>query len=366
MNVNISKTTKGDRLRSRWIGEHAAIGVKDAHAPVVARMSESLTMAYDYLVSSGEIVAGSRISLVLAVSGGSDSHAMLHCLGRIFDREKMGIVVSHLDHGLRPDSRKEMEFVKEICDSYGVPCLCRCVSPPPKEARENVEVWARGERYKFFEQCRQETSSNLIATAHQMDDLAETALFRILSGRMSSDTRAIARLCTTRRLLRPLLDVTRKEIRDYLLSFGLAWSEDSSNLDTSRTRSRIRHQLLPALCENYNPNLKQNLAEFAQRIGSDETYLWGEAAKIESVAQIINAERLCEIPETLRWRVLKLRIQKHVGDEGAKLGYSAIKRLLERILENEAWERSFDLPHGIVAVVNRKRGVSFRARKKPA
>ena len=218
----------------------------------------------------------------VAVSGGADSVALLRLL--LEARAELGCVLSvvHFNHKLRgEDSDGDEAFVRELADKQGLPFhnAAGDAKQAAAERQVSVETAARDLRYAFFAELLK-VKVDKIATAHTMDDQAETVLMRLLRG---AGTRGLAGIYPEQRdlkIIRPLLGFRRKEIEQYLKLLEQGWREDATNTDPQHTRNRIRHELLPLLTRDYNPNITEALARTADIARDEETYWAAEAQKL--------------------------------------------------------------------------------------
>ena len=172
---------------------------------------------------------------VLAVSGGVDSVSLMHILK---DRPGLELVVAHFDHGIRPDSGADREFVRSLAAGYGLPFFYEEGKLGPGAG----EAEAREARYAFLERVRRGQGARAIVTAHHRDDVLETAIINLLRG---SGRKGLTSLAPREGLERPLLDVPKKEVIAYAKAHGLKWHEDSTNEDTEYLRNYVRHRLMP-------------------------------------------------------------------------------------------------------------------------
>ena len=199
--------------------------------------------------------------VVVAVSGGADSVGLLCLLRALGDEFELRLSVAHLDHGVRGEtSRADAEFVAELAHSLGLPFDLGTWTPARPA---HFEADARKARYDWLVEVAKRREASCVAVGHTRDDQAETILHRILRGtgpRGLSGMRRRRPLIKGVTLIRPLLDVGRAEVRDYLGSIGQSFREDASNNDLARTRNRIRHDLLPKLAAEYNPRAAEALA----------------------------------------------------------------------------------------------------------
>jgi tRNA(Ile)-lysidine synthase len=240
-----------------------------------------------FLASQGWDGCGS--TWLLAVSGGADSVAMLHWARRAAPRVGSVLAVAHVNHRLRPGSDADRDFVLDLCKRLGIPCFSRDLDPASRPARESVEMWARRERYAFFETAVEAANGTgprpaWILTAHQRDDLVETVLQRLGRGTGPRGLRGIP--FRRGRIVRPFLSRSRAEILAVLGLLGVAWREDESNADTAIDRNWYRHRYLPAL-RRAEPGLDARLFSLAievQAIGKGIDALEAEEALLQSDA----------------------------------------------------------------------------------
>ena len=212
-------------------------------------------------------------TLILGVSGGADSVALLDLLASL-DVLKLHLVVAHLNHCLRGyESDGDEQFTASLARSYGLEFkTCRVdIKALMAETGSSLEETARNARYNFFEKLRLEYNAAAIATAHHSDDQAETFLLRLLRGAGSSGLGCIP-FKDNRSVIRPLLDISRHEIIEYLHKRKLRWREDSTNSDTELLRNKIRHELLPLL-ETYNRSIRKQLNITAAQMRQNEEML---------------------------------------------------------------------------------------------
>jgi tRNA(Ile)-lysidine synthase len=215
--------------------------------------------------------------LAVAVSGGADSVALLRAL--VLAAREIGLVLSvaQVHHGIRgAEADADAEFVAGLAGQYGLAFHRRDVDTPAaaKTNRETMEEAARNLRYAWFRELLASGEADAVATAHTLDDQAETVLHKLLRGAWTEGLGGIhPRIAEPRgAILRPFLNVRRAEIEAWLRSLGQNWREDATNADTAFTRNRLRHELLPALA-GYNPQIHSQLANLAT-IARDEDAYW--------------------------------------------------------------------------------------------
>ncbi|MGD0894064.1 MAG: tRNA lysidine(34) synthetase TilS [Terracidiphilus sp.] len=222
--------------------------------------------------------------LAVGVSGGADSVALLRALAE--RRGELGLVlhVAHLHHGLRgEEADADLDFAQELTAELGLPFHHAQVNTnaEAEKSDESIEEAARRLRYGWFRQLMAAGEIDAVATAHTLDDQAETVLAKFLRGAWTEGFSAIHPVVEfpEGRILRPLLATTRAEVEAYLNAVGQSWREDSSNRHLTYTRNRIRHELLPLL-EGWNPRLREHLAQMAALARDEEAWWQAELARL--------------------------------------------------------------------------------------
>ena len=281
--------------RTRTVTHHPARpGQRKAAVEDLARRVQR-TMAVQGLIHRGERV-------LVGVSGGADSVTLLHMLASWRDQLALSLCAVHVDHQLRPESARDATWVRQFAEGLNVPIMVECcdVRSLCRERGWSLEDGARRVRYQCFAASAVQYSAHVLALAHTADDQAETVLMRLLrgSGLAGLSGIPIVRSLEHVRVVRPLLPVWRWEILEYLASQGLSHREDASNLDVRFTRNRIRHQLLPLLERDYNPQAKSVFVQLAEQCRDDSAYLeqlagrhWKRLAKISPAGEVSLAMR---------------------------------------------------------------------------
>lgn len=218
----------------------------------------------------GPIRAGEVV--VVGVSGGPDSLALLHLLARIGARDGFRVHAAHFDHGLRGmASADDARFVRETTEAWGIPLAFGAAPSGSLSTRgRGLQAAARAARYAFFERVADETGARWVATAHTADDQAETVVMRWARG---AGAAGLAGIPGARgRFIRPLLGVSRPEIEAFLAEIGVTPLRDPSNHDPRFLRTAVRHEILPAL-RAINPRAVEALARGAVLLADDAAWL---------------------------------------------------------------------------------------------
>ena len=272
---------------------------------------------------------------VVAVSGGSDSVGLLRALHAIGPEFDLQLSVAHLDHGSRGEAAEaDARFVAELAESLGLPFDLGRWRPT---RAGHFEADARRARYSWLAEVAQTRGASALAAGHTRDDQAETILHRILRG---TGPRGLAGMPARRRLagaidlVRPFLETSRSEIRAYLDAIGQGYRDDATNADLSRTRARLRHDLIPKLAAEYNPAVVEALVRLgALARGSQRTmdaWLAGRArAAIVSAgpeAIILRLGPLARLPIVARAEVVRLAWRRAGWPEGG-MGADRWRRL---------------------------------------
>ena len=268
---------------------------------------------------SGLLPAGRPVLVLL--SGGGDSVCLLDVALRLEAR----VTALHVNYGLRAGADEDEEFVRELCARMGVPLHVERVELPEGG---NLQERAREARYALAENLTRGEGSDpsprgeTYAAAHTASDQAETVLYRLA---VSPGSRALLGMAPRRgRLVRPLLDVTREEVRSYLSHRGLDWREDPSNADRRFARARVRHDLLDAL-RSVGPAAERTIAETARQLREEAEVL--DAAVSEAIEELgggpaVSLAALREKPPALRRLVLR-RLAEEAAREPLAAGAAA-------------------------------------------
>ena len=261
---------------------------------------------------------------LIGVSGGRDSVALLHWLAGRGHR----LIVCHLDHGLRPESRDEARFVERLALGLGCEFVGKCenVAARAKRMKCSIETAAREARYAFFAKVARERGVRRLFLAHHADDQVETFLFNLLRGSGAAGLGAM-RASSMRgdlEIVRPLLGIWREEIDRYIAEHGLEFCEDASNADPRHTRNRVRHEILPMLAKAFGREVRGALLRSADILREEDAFLsalpeLGMAASVQ-----LSVKDMREMPVAMQRRVLLAWLR---GRGIAEVGFEEVERV---------------------------------------
>lgn len=274
----------GYRIERRAWGNFAELGC-DATRSMTERhpLEQQLAEAWPRGIAGGERV-------LIAVSGGPDSIALLRAMARLSPSAAQHQAIAHFNHGWRGEaSDADERFVIDVGKSLGLAChVGRQVGTNPSMP-DGLEAAARDARYAFLTATAERLGARYVVTAHTADDQAETILHHILRGTSISGLAGMARfrlLSPAVTLVRPLLEVHREKVLDYLQVLGQDSREDVTNADRTLMRNRIRHELLPLLARDYAPGVIESLLRLGQVATQVQAMIGPLAAELLELATV--------------------------------------------------------------------------------
>lgn len=222
-------------------------------------------------------------NIVIGVSGGPDSMALLNALIKIKGRNKdinFNIVVAHINHMIREIADDETKYVEKFCTRNNIQCYIKRENVIEKAKREKIgtEEAGRKLRYEFFEEVLNKTNSNKVATAHTANDRAETVLMNIMRGSGTSGLKGIEE-SRDNKYIRPLIDCTRQEVEEYCIEEKLEPKYDESNKENIYTRNKVRNLLIPYIEKEFNPNIIETLNRLSKLATIENKYLEAQTEK---------------------------------------------------------------------------------------
>lgn len=296
------------------------------------------------VIRTKELLApGERI--MVAVSGGPDSVALLRCLMALRARWQWDLAIGHVEHGLRgAESEGDAHFVKEMAEKLGVPALVRRLHLKKKHAKlqkQSFQEYARIQRYLALEAMAREWHATKLALGHTADDQAETVILWLLRG---CGTGGLGGMPPKRgsSVVRPLLDIQRNEIMDYLYERQESFRVDQSNFQPVYLRNRIRQDLIPQL-KTYSHGVVKVLTRQAHIVRDDHTYL--EELAREAFLRTCACEKkgehqfdrlaLLAVPLSIRRRVIRRSCRQFLGS-GKSPRFDVVERVLDRLAHGQS------------------------------
>ncbi len=298
---------------------------------------------------------GDRV--LVGVSGGPDSVTLLHVLHSLKKEYSLNILVAHLDHKFRgEESKADRIFCQELAKKYGLEIVFEEIDVPKIAEEKGIspEEAARFERYNFFKAAAKERGIKKITVGHTRDDQAETVLMRLIRGAGMKGLGGISPVKEMQGFLiiRPLIEISRKEVEEFISGSGLKFRKDSSNEKTIFTRNKVRLELIPFLEKEFNANIKEVLANMAENLQIENEFLAKYAKrKFNSVSKIKHSEIYIDLkkfkkqPEAVRKRILRTALEELKGDL-RRLTYQHWKEI-EELIDNRPVNSIVDLPAGI-------------------
>ncbi|HKW24893.1 MAG TPA: tRNA lysidine(34) synthetase TilS [Terriglobales bacterium] len=350
-------------------------------------MHELAQRVYRYIRDQELLRPGDRVGV--AVSGGADSVALLRLLLEL--RGELGVVLSlvHLNHQIRGgDADADQQFAAALARLYTLPLYASSADTPAEAARchLSLEAAARKLRYRYFQGLLTDGLLGRIATAHTLDDQAETVLLRLARGTgttglagiypkwpVASNNWSILKMdlpagnhrvgkgalarpaerssADQAAIVRPLLSIRRSELLSYLREMSQPWREDATNLDLRFARNRVRHKVLPQLENELNPRIRELLAETAEIARAEESYWATEVSRPlteawrapdESTPGSLRIAALLQCPVALQRRIVRAAAESL----GVALEFQHVEELLELAQAPPAGEKQIVLPGG--------------------
>lgn len=294
--------------------------------------------------------------MIVAVSGGPDSLALLKAMTMISDEYGLVLVTAHLNHGLRREADDEEQFVRRVSLEMGiaVESAKTDIHALKRRTKRSIEEICRETRYRFLNEVAVKHTAHAIALGHTLNDQVETVLMNFLRG---SGPEGLKGMLPARDSLyiRPLLDISREEILSFIEFHKLPYITDVSNKENIYLRNRIRNVLIPLLKE-YNPNLEKSLSNMAEIMRLEDDHMKIVARAILSEWNImggkdevvISVDALKRHHEAVQNRIIK-ELLRQFTPGGQGIGYAHIKAVMDLCLSDQP-SGSLDLPHAIVVV----------------
>lgn len=272
-------------------------------------------------------------TIVVGVSGGIDSMVLLNVLYNLGYK----LVIAHVNHNVRVESKDELIFVKKYAEERNIPFESTVLE---KIDGVNFQDKARQLRYEFFFDVAKKYNATKIATAHHLDDLLETILMRISRGSNLYGYGGIKPIINyaNASIIRPLLCVTRSDIKQYQEANNIPFMEDNSNLKDKYTRNRYRHKVVPILVEE-NPNIYQNILRYSKQMYLSFDYIRKESKKLfKKNNGEINNEEFSSLDDCIKLDYISYILEQN----SVPCSYNKIVQIRNMILS--------DAPNGYVKI----------------
>jgi tRNA(Ile)-lysidine synthase len=291
-------------------------------------------------------------SVVVAVSGGPDSVAMIHLLWRLRDVLGIQLHVAHLDHGLRGlRSQEDARYTRRLAQRLRLSATVERIQLSP-DSKGSLEEQARLARYAFLERVASDVRAQRIATGHNADDQAETIIMRILRGAGSEGLSGIPPV--RGRIVRPLIQVRRHQIEEYLHRRRFQPRRDHTNLELQHLRNRLRKELIPLLERSYNPNVVETLNRIGRLESEEAAYfrqlserLLKTLVKKDSKGKIVlDLGSFADYFNIAGKFLIRELIRKTKGDL-RQIGHEHVDRVFS-LARNGSVGSRIHLPHGVV------------------
>jgi tRNA(Ile)-lysidine synthase len=295
-------------------------------------------------------------SVLVGVSGGPDSIALIHVLHALSSILSLNLAIAHLNHGLREkESDRDEEFVASLAQTLELPCYVRRenVAAYQRKHRLSLEEAGRRRRYSFFDEVLEENRFDKIALGHHCDDNAELILMYLFRG---AGPLGISGIPPVRegRIVRPLIKVTRSEIIHFLTENKLSYVSDQSNADTRYLRNSIRHQLLPVIKQYYNPKIIESLHRLSSITRSEEEWLESiinpmfenSVLALKKNKIILSTAKLAEVHTAAQKRLIRKAIMRVKGDL-RRITLAQVDAVMD-LLKSGSRDGRLDLPDRIM------------------
>lgn len=338
------------------------VGSTSVNDPVSLLSEVHHTITSKRLIVRGDVV-------IIGVSGGPDSTALLHVLYGLRHLIGFRIIVAHFNHRMRPEAVKDERFVVSMAQGLGLKCVCaRAKERPPKTG--SLEDWARRQRVDFLLGLAVKHKADAVALAHTADDLAETVLMRVLRGSGLLGLKGMGEegVIHGTRFIRPLLSLSKRRLLDHLRHLRADFCVDQTNRETDFFRNKIRLKLLPLLNKEYNANIVKTLVHLSRSVADDYDLLVHEASKVFPKVAVaakgskcvlsLDVQKLQKIHPSLKRIVLRMAFERLKGDLN-QLTFDHVEALERLLLKSSG---ALDLPGGVM-VKKQKDSLCFLYRK---
>jgi len=299
----------------------------------------------------GMLAVGDRV--IVGVSGGPDSMALLFALHQLQDDYQLSLWASHYNHKLRgKESDQEAEFVKCQAERIGIPLLVEDDDGSLLKTKGNIEEIARKKRYTFFQKKTLELNAQKIALGHTASDQAETFFLWLFRG---AGTKGLGGIPPVRDnlIIRPLIETEREEIIGFLKEKCIPWKEDPTNKSGNFLRNRVRRILIPKILKEFDPHLLKKIIKTTEIFRDDDILLekltldkFNEISiKNNETKVLLDIDRLEALPVSLKRRVIRYAL-KTIQGSLRRINFDHVERIL-KLMESSLPHLQISLPYGI-------------------
>ena len=303
---------------------------------------------YNFILN--EIGLNREDAIVVGVSGGPDSMALLHLLLKIKKEKDIRIICAHINHNQRKESAEEEEYVKSYCKDNDIIFECIKIN---KWGDDNFENEARTIRYSFFEDLIENYNASFLMTAHHADDLIETILMRIVRGSTLKGYSGFNKIVNKGKykIVRPFYTITKDEILKYNEENNVKYYIDSTNNEDIHTRNRYRHVVLPFL-KKENPNVHKKFIKFSETLMEYNNYIDKEAESSFNRVFLngsLDIDKFKELEKIIQTKIIYSILEKIYGDDLLIIGDAHVDLIFDLINSNKS-NSIIHLPNSVIVV----------------
>ena len=303
---------------------------------------------YNYIRNQVDI--NTEDTVVVGVSGGPDSMALLYILNEFRNKMFFKLVCAHVNHNQRKESDEEEDYVKRYCLKNNIFFESIKIT---SWGDDNFENEARSARYNFFEKIVEKYNAKYLMTAHHADDLIETILMRIVRGSTLKGYSGFSKVVDkgNYKIIRPLISVTKDELIEFVEKNNIKYYIDSTNNDNIHTRNRYRHVILPFL-KKENPNVHKKFLKFSETLIENSNYIDKETNKVfNRVFQdgILYIDRFKELDHIIQSKIIYNLLERIYGDDLLIIGDAHVELIFDLINSNKS-NSIVHLPNNVIIV----------------
>lgn len=283
--------------------------------------------------------------IVIGVSGGPDSICLLNILNGLKEQLNIEIYVAHINHMIREVADQETEYVQNFCKNIGIECFVKKVDvlKIAQEQKRGTEEVGRTIRYEFFDEVLKKTNSNKIATAHNLNDKAETVMLNIIRGSGVSGLKGIEPI-REGKYIRPLIETEREDIEKYCIDNNLNPKYDESNNENIYSRNKVRNELIPYIKKEFNENIIKTINRLSEVATEENEYLhkitkqeYENLSKIENDIIILDLKKFNCLELVIKRRIILYTINEvlHTINGIEKVNIDDVIKMCENNIGNK-------------------------------